>query len=162
MNSFVSNSVVDYKLIRKLSPPPLDLSCIFCPLWIFFLVSEQVLKLFSLPSHNKWIIPPLLWPFSHISGMHTLHRSPPAQVMQDICWDSARYCSQLLAMWLVGEQEAFESEPETPWIYRESARYFFPNDDRFKWKWRQEREPILRAGATDLWGVRLPIQHFGD
>lgn len=49
---------------------------------------------------------------------HVAQIPPPRRSgMQGTCWDSARYCSQLVATWLVGEQEAFKFESETPWMY---------------------------------------------
>lgn len=47
LNSFVSHSVVDYKFIRNPFSPPLDLSCISCPLWIFFSWSQSKSWIFS-------------------------------------------------------------------------------------------------------------------
>lgn len=77
--------------------------------------------------------------------------------MQGTCWDSTRYCSQLVATWLIGEQTAFEFETKTPQMCTEPARYFSQNDARFKWKCRQEREPILGAGARDLRACTYPF-----
>lgn len=74
-NHFVIHSAGDYKLIRNPSPSPSLRSILhFLSLVGFFaLISEQVLNLFGLTSHNKLTIPTLPQPFSHISGIQTLH-----------------------------------------------------------------------------------------
>lgn len=154
LNVFFTHSVVDYKLIRNPPPPPLRSVLHFLSLvgffpwsqsksWIFF-VSQVIINEQFPHCHDLSAI--------FLECTHCTNPPCLGSGMRGACWDSARYCSQLVATWLVGEQEAFEFEPEIPRMCTESARYFSPNDARFKWKCRQEREPILRPGARDLWG----------
>lgn len=48
------------------------------------------------------------------------------------------------------EEKAFEPRPEAPQVRAESAQYFSPNDDRFRWKRRQESVPHLRVGLRNV------------
>lgn len=165
LNSFVSHSVVDYKFVRNPFPAPRICLAFPVPCGFFFSWSQSKSWIFSVSQAiiNEQF--PHCHDLSAISLECTHCTNPPPCLgwgKRGTCWDAARYCSQLVATWLVGEQEAFEFESETPRMSTESARYFSPNNGGFKWKCSQEREPILGAGARDYEGMHLPIQHFGD